>query len=114
MKLIGHWFTTSIALSFGDTRYVLRVDQGRIGDIVTNPGIDARAAFGFRAPVALEDVAGNNTHSKETIQEVGPVGSSAPNHNCKRNNSVPSRCAGTTASVAASFASLGRPREGGG
>jgi hypothetical protein len=53
MKLIGHWFTTSIALSFGDTRYVLRVDQGRIGDIVTNPRIDARAAFGFRAPLEV-------------------------------------------------------------
>jgi hypothetical protein len=53
MKLIGHWFTTSISLSFGDTRYVLRVDQGHIGDIVANPRIDARAAFGFRAPVEV-------------------------------------------------------------
>jgi len=53
MKLIGRWFTTSISLSFGDTRYVLRVDQGRIGDIVANPRIDARAAFGFRAPVEV-------------------------------------------------------------
>ena len=31
MKLIGRWFSTSISLSFGDTRYVLRVDQGCIG-----------------------------------------------------------------------------------
>ena len=53
MKLIGRWFSTSISLSFGDTRYVLRVDQGRIGDIVANPRIDARAAFGFRAPVEV-------------------------------------------------------------
>jgi hypothetical protein len=53
MKLIGRWFTTSISLSFGDTRYVLRVDQGCIGDIVANPRIDARAAFGFRAPVEV-------------------------------------------------------------
>src|SRR5262245_40014725 len=53
MKLIGRWFSTSISLSFGDTRYVLRVDRGRIGDIVANPRIDARAAFGFRAPVEV-------------------------------------------------------------
>ena len=53
MKLIGRWFSMSISLSFGDTRYVLRVDQGRIGDIVANPRIDARAAFGFRAPVEV-------------------------------------------------------------
>jgi hypothetical protein len=53
MKLIGRWFTTSISLSFGDTRYVLRVDEGRIGDIVESPGIDARAAFGFRAPLEV-------------------------------------------------------------
>ena len=53
MKLIGRWFSTSISLSFGDMRYVLRVDQGCIGDIVANPRIDARAAFGFRAPVEV-------------------------------------------------------------
>ena len=53
MKLIGRWFTTSFSLSFGDTRYVLRVDEGRIGDMVANPRIDARAAFGFRAPVEV-------------------------------------------------------------
>src|SRR6516164_10061179 len=53
MKLIGRWFSTSISLSFGDTRYVLLVDQGRIGDIVANPRIDARAPFGFRAPVEV-------------------------------------------------------------
>ena len=51
MKLIGRWFTTSISLSFGETRYVLGVEEGRIGDIMTNPRIDARAAFGFAAPV---------------------------------------------------------------
>ena len=53
MKLIGRWFSTSISLSFGDTRYVPLVDRGRIGDIVVNPRIDARAAFGFRAPVEV-------------------------------------------------------------
>jgi hypothetical protein len=53
MKLIGHWFTTSISLSFGDKRYVLRIDGGCIGDIIANPRIDARSAFGFRAPIEV-------------------------------------------------------------
>jgi len=53
MKLIGHWFTTSISLSFGDVRYVLQVDNGRISNIVAQPRIDARAAFGFRAPIEV-------------------------------------------------------------
>ncbi len=53
MKLIGQWFTTSVSLSFGDTRYVLGVEEGRIGDIVAQPRIDTRAAFGFRAPVEV-------------------------------------------------------------
>jgi len=53
MKLIGSWFTTSIALAFGETRYVLRVEEGRIGAIVASPRIDARAAFGFRAPLEV-------------------------------------------------------------
>src|SRR5262249_55609438 len=53
MKLIGRWFTTSFSLSFGDTRYVLRVDEGRIGDIVASRRIDAGAVFGFRAPVEV-------------------------------------------------------------
>ena len=53
MKLIGYWFTTSISLSFGDARYVLHIDKGRIDSIVADPRIDARAAFGFRAPVEV-------------------------------------------------------------
>jgi hypothetical protein len=53
MKLIGNWFTTSISLSFGETRYVVRIEEGRIVEILENPRIDARAAFGFRAPVEV-------------------------------------------------------------
>src|SRR6266511_4071155 len=51
MQLVGKWFTTSISLSFGDARYVLRIERGRIGEIVPSPRIDARAEFGFRAPM---------------------------------------------------------------
>ena len=53
MKLIGRWFTTSLSLSFGDVRYVLNIDKGRIDRIVAQPRIDARTAFGFRAPVEV-------------------------------------------------------------
>ena len=53
MKLIGRWFTTPFSLSFGEIRYVLRIAEGRIGEIAANPRIDARAAFGFRAPVEV-------------------------------------------------------------
>ena len=51
MQLVGNWFTTAISLSFGDMRYVLRIEEERIGEIISNPRIDARAAFGFRAPI---------------------------------------------------------------
>lgn len=53
MQLIGRWFTASISLTFGETRYVLRVEQGRIEDIVMQPRLDVRAAFGFRAPLEV-------------------------------------------------------------
>jgi len=53
MKLIGQWFTTSIALSFGEVRYVLQINRGRVDDIVARPRIDTRAAFGFRAPIEV-------------------------------------------------------------
>ncbi len=53
MRLIGDWFSTAISLSFGDKRYVLRLDKGRITEIVAEPRLDTRAAFGFRAPLAV-------------------------------------------------------------
>jgi hypothetical protein len=42
MKIIDRWFSTPIALSFGDPRCVFRINQGRI---------DVRTVFGFRAPL---------------------------------------------------------------
>lgn len=51
MRLIGDWFSPSIALGFGDTRYVLRLERGRIAEIVAAPRLDTRAQFGFRAPL---------------------------------------------------------------
>ena len=50
LKVIGDWFTTTFGLTFGDSRYAVRVEKGQITDIVT-PKLDTRTPFGFRAPV---------------------------------------------------------------
>jgi hypothetical protein len=51
MEVIGGWFSTSLCLGFGERRYVVRMERGKIADINAAPRIDARAAFGFRAPM---------------------------------------------------------------
>src|SRR5260370_20813859 len=51
LKVIGDWFTTTFALTFGECRYALKVERGRIVDIVAQPRLDVRTLFGFRAPV---------------------------------------------------------------
>ncbi len=53
MSVIGDWFTTTCALTFGDDRYALRIEKGRIAEIIERPGLDVRIMFGFRAPVAV-------------------------------------------------------------
>jgi hypothetical protein len=53
LAVIGDWFTTAFGLTFGESRYALRVDKGRIREIVAAPRLDTRVVFGFRAPVAV-------------------------------------------------------------
>ena len=53
MAVIGDWFSTSLSFTFGERRYVVRVERGRIADINGAPRIDARSAFGFRAPMEV-------------------------------------------------------------
>ena len=53
LDVIGDWFTTTFALTFGDSRYALKVEKGRIVGIVAQPRLDVRALFGFRAPVEV-------------------------------------------------------------
>jgi len=53
MEVIGGWFSTSFSITFDEKRYVLRVERGKITDINAAPRIDARSAFGFRAPMAV-------------------------------------------------------------
>ncbi|HZA50026.1 MAG TPA: hypothetical protein VE549_04745 [Myxococcaceae bacterium] len=53
MGVIGSWFTTGIGFTFGERRYVIRVERGKIVDISGAPRIDTRSAFGFRAPMEV-------------------------------------------------------------
>ena len=53
MAVIGDWFSTTFSFGFGETRYVVRVERGRITEIKPAPRIDGRAAFGFRAPMEV-------------------------------------------------------------
>jgi hypothetical protein len=53
LAVIGDWFTTAFALTFGDSRYAVKVEKGRIVDIVASPKFDQRTVFGFRAPVEV-------------------------------------------------------------
>lgn len=51
MHLIGTWLSLPIALTFDETKYVLKLDGGKIAEVVAQPRIDERAVFGFRAPL---------------------------------------------------------------
>lgn len=51
LAVIGEWFNAPLSLTFGERRYVLRVERGRIAEIHDSPRFDARSLFGFRAPM---------------------------------------------------------------
>ena len=53
MAVIGDWFSVALSFTFGERRYVVRVERGRIADINAAPRIDGRSSFGFRAPMAV-------------------------------------------------------------
>jgi len=53
MAVIGGWFSTSLSLTFGERRYIVRMERGKITDINAAPRIDSRSSFGFRAPMAV-------------------------------------------------------------
>jgi hypothetical protein len=53
LAVIGGWFSTSFSLSFGERRYVVRMERGRMTEVNDAPRIDARASFGFRAPLEV-------------------------------------------------------------
>lgn len=51
MAVIGDWFTLALSLTFGEARYVLRLEKGRIVEILASPRLDVPCAFGLRAPL---------------------------------------------------------------
>ena len=51
LALIGRRFTTSFLFGAGDTEYTLRVEAGRLVEIVAGPGFDRPWSFAMRAPV---------------------------------------------------------------
>lgn len=51
--VIGRWFTTTFAVTFGEARYALAVDRGRIVDVIAGKRLDVRTHFGLRAPVEV-------------------------------------------------------------
>lgn len=53
LKVIGEWLTMTFSLTFGDSRYAIAIDRGKIVDITPSPRLDVRTAFGFRAPVEV-------------------------------------------------------------
>jgi hypothetical protein len=53
LAVIGGWFSTSLSLTFGERRYVVRMERGKMTDIHSAPRLDARASFGFRAPMEV-------------------------------------------------------------
>ncbi len=53
LAVIGHWFTTTFTLTFGEHRYALKVENGQIVDITASPKLDVRTLFGFRAPIEV-------------------------------------------------------------
>lgn len=51
LAAIGRWFNASWFLIADQTRKVIKVEAGKITEVVHAPRIDTRAVFGFRAPV---------------------------------------------------------------
>jgi hypothetical protein len=53
MNVIGDWFSTTFTLAFGENRHALKIDKGKITDVIASPRLDVRAAFGFAAPISV-------------------------------------------------------------
>ena len=53
LQVIGNWYTTTFALTFGENRFALEVDRGKIVEVVAAPRLDVRTLFGLRAPIEV-------------------------------------------------------------
>lgn len=50
LRLVGKFFTCDFLLDFEEVRYLVRVHEGRMRDIVPNPAFDRPWVFAIRAP----------------------------------------------------------------
>jgi hypothetical protein len=53
MQVIGRKFTADFSVTFDNTRYVLRVKEGRIEQVLAEPRFDVPTQFGIRAPMRV-------------------------------------------------------------
>src|SRR5438046_2733460 len=53
MAVIGDGFSVALSLPCGEVRCVLRLERGRIVEIIASPRLDVPCAFGFRAPLEV-------------------------------------------------------------
>lgn len=53
LDIIGKRFNADVGVTFGETRYVLKVREGKIDGIVPSPRFDVGTQFSVRAPTEL-------------------------------------------------------------
>ena len=53
LAVIGKKFNANIGVSFGDTRYVMQVREGRLDGFIASPRFDVPTDFGLRAPMEV-------------------------------------------------------------
>jgi hypothetical protein len=63
LALIGHRFTANFLFGAGATEYVLRVERGRLVEVVSDPRFDQPWSFALRAPLE---------HWEKFIQPIPP------------------------------------------
>ena len=51
LAVTGRKFSADFGVAFGETRYVIRVREGRIDTVLSSPRFDVRTQFWFRAPL---------------------------------------------------------------
>lgn len=53
LSVVGDFFTVDFAIAFGESRYVIQSNRGKIDKILLNPRFDRATKFGMRAPMSL-------------------------------------------------------------
>jgi hypothetical protein len=63
LSAIGRWYTTSFLFEAGETRYVFKVEGGKLAQVIPAPRFDETWSFALRAPLE---------HWKKFIQPLPP------------------------------------------